>query len=76
MAQDIFEPGKSGFGIPELEAKNNGEHTADDGPDHTRDKELPGDHFVILAEYILGDKCFMMVVLMMCIMAPMNICPV
>ena len=41
---------------------------------HSGHQKLLGDHFMILAENIFGNKCFVVVMFMMCIMAPVNTC--
>jgi hypothetical protein len=74
MAQDIFQPWKSGFGITQLQTEYYREQTTNDGPNYTCYQELFCNHFMILAENVFGYKRFMMMMFMMCIMTSVNIC--
>ncbi len=52
-----------GIVVVETQKENNREKAPDNCPNNTRDKELPWNHFMILAEYVFGNKRLLVVLM-------------
>ena len=59
-AKDVLQDLKMRVRITQLEPEQHRHQPADDRPKHPCQQELLADHLMVLAEYIFGNKGFMM----------------